>query len=160
MRGQEYLALFQGVAAKYQLFDDRLAISWMWGWAMTESLMNPYAVRYEPHYRYLVDSPRKDSTEYIGQRTSWGLFQPMGAVARERGFEGRYLAELVDPWLNADIAAQHLEWWRARGRDHSWEAGLARYNGGGYGNSAPPFRTQGYVDKVAAAASEYTRSLA
>lgn len=157
MRGREFLALFEQVAAKHLLFGDRRAIAWVWGWSYVESLVNPYAIRYEPNYRYLLNDPRPNSTEWIGQKTSWGLFQVMGAAARERGFEGRYLAELVEPWLNAEIAAQHLLWWMGRTDDRTWDGALARYNGGLYGNSRPPYRTQGYVDKVAAAAAEFER---
>lgn len=47
--------------------------------------------------------------EWWGQRASWGLMQVMGAVGREHGFRGRFLTELLDPWVNAEFGCRHLK---------------------------------------------------
>jgi hypothetical protein len=61
--------------------------------AITESSLNPFVSRYEKYYAWLVDVDRyarnlsiTRDTEKMMQRTSWGLFQIMGAVARELGY--------------------------------------------------------------------------
>lgn len=95
----------------------------------TESGGNPWASRYEPAYRYFVDVrtqqplrlegddvpddfPSKPGcsgpTEWVGQKTSWGLLQMMGGVARERGFAGTFLAELCDPATNLHLCCAFL----------------------------------------------------
>jgi len=48
-------------------------------------------------------------TELLGQQTSWGLMQIMGATARERGFRG-WLTELCDPATNLEWGCRHLRW--------------------------------------------------
>lgn len=62
---------------------------------MTESSGNPWAVRFEPNWKYfykIEQVPVKTSfeTERNLQSCSWGLCQIMGSVARELG----YLEEL------------------------------------------------------------------
>ena len=102
---------------------------------MQESAGDPLAIRFEPHYRWLWDvyswepfrrltaeeaglsHPPADfrgvtgasaPTEWAAQRTSWGLCQVMGAVAREHGFRGRFLSALLEPELGAEYGAIHL----------------------------------------------------
>jgi hypothetical protein len=87
--------------------------------------------------------------EWWGQQASWGLMQVMGAVARERGFTGRFLNALHDPVLNVDIGCKHLAAYAKRylGR-LGWAGVLRAYNGGSYAaahNSNP-----GYPAKIAA----------
>ncbi len=67
-----------------------------------ESGWDPWALRYEPAFfsRYvapLFTNNKIDATEAYARGTSWGLMQVMGQVARERGFEGRFLSALCDP---------------------------------------------------------------
>lgn len=81
----------------------------------------------------------------------------MGQVARERGFDGRFLPALCDPETNARIAADHLEWGRGRG-DGRWNQALAAYNGGLGGNREEPYRRQSYVDTVREAAEQFQTS--
>jgi len=59
-------------------------------------------------------------TELLGQQTSWGLLQIMGAVARERGFKG-WLTELCDPTVNLEWGCRHLRWML----DHPLDYGLS-----------------------------------
>lgn len=116
-------------------------------WIYTESAFNPYAIRYEKDFRWLPDDLKEGTTEWMARKTSWGLLQIMGQVARERGFDARYLAELCDPALNFKYAVKHLEWGRRRG-EGTWDQALAAYNGGLGGNARAPFRNQHYVDLV------------
>lgn len=105
-----------------------------------ESSGNPWAIRPEPRYRYLVDcrtsrpfrelSPDELSSkiapvdfpffagsreqEWWLQQCSLGPMQVMGAVAREQGFRGPYLTALCDPEVGLPIGcrvlAGHVEW--------------------------------------------------
>jgi soluble lytic murein transglycosylase-like protein len=103
-----------------------------------ESAGNPYAMRYEPHYRWLYnvregepvvvrpeDAPGPAGfggpgvvskyTEYVGQKTSWGLMQVMGAVAREYGFRGFFPA-LCEPYWGINMGCKHLHKLKSRWR--------------------------------------------
>lgn len=86
--------------------------------------------------------------EWWLQQSSIGLMQIMGAVAREHGFRGGYLLELVDPVINLSIGCNYLaeliDW--ARG---DLAQALAAYNAGrgGWKSAAG----QAYAAKVLAA---------
>ena len=115
--------LAREAATKYGL-DPRLICAL----CQVESRWNPWAVRHEPRYRWLwaltyEDYPMEPHfqseelhlpgytaiTEQILQRTSWGLMQIMGAVARERGFRD-WLTGLCDPAVNLEWGCRHLRW--------------------------------------------------
>jgi len=129
-----------------------------------ESGGNTWAMRYEPHYRWLWDveqnaplrtlvsgmpAPRGVSrvTELHGQKTSFGLMQVMGAVARELGFKGPFLTELCDPVCGLEYGCKHLRNYHKR--FGTWEQAVVAYNAG-----SPRKRkdgkwvNQGYLDKV------------
>jgi len=134
----------------YPLEDDLvLAIIWQ------ESFGNPWAFRPEPNYKWLWDvkanvpiqlqgSPLLDFPHFAGsglqelycQRASWGLMQVMGAAARERGFKGSYLTELLDPYTNLEYGMRHL--WGYAFQKGNWGVhdALQRWNGGGIANYA------------------------
>jgi hypothetical protein len=81
-----------------------------------ESRGNHWSHRYEPDYRWLYPygfpvrniGPCSQDTEECAQKMSWGLGQVMGAVAREQGFKGAFLAELVDPATGLEYACRLL----------------------------------------------------
>jgi len=131
-----------------------------------ESGWNPWAVRHEPNYKWLYGKLEDGylgtvDTELAMQRTSWGLLQIMGAVARERGFRG-WLTELCDPAVNLEWGCKHLRWmidhnnayglpdYRIKPEDlaAAWNGGKARFVDGKYTN-------QSYVDRVVKAMEEY-----
>lgn len=128
----------------------------VYGICIQESGLNPFAVRYEPHYRWLVrDRSLKpancsDVTEQTLQRMSLGLMQVMGAVIREQGFRG-WLTECLgdDPEeikLQLEIGCRHL----AKGIQR-WglEEGIAAYNAGSPRRGADgKLVNQAYVDGV------------
>lgn len=95
----------------------------------------PYAVRYEPAFydRYISSMKGLTPTEMTMRATSFGLMQIMGQKAREQGFDGKFLTELLDP-LNAVTRGcrelkRQLE---KHGQDVN--AALLGYNGGGNAN--------------------------
>lgn len=140
-----------------------------------ESAYDPAAWNPEPRYRWLWDVradrpfraigaseaaykfPPADfraplgvepDAEWWGQQASWGLMQIMGANAREHGFRGKFLTELVrDPILNLNLGcaylAQQMAW---AGRQYKGtQAGsvtvirrkaLAAYNAGTAGSTS------------------------
>jgi len=145
----DIMALCVTSAAKYGLTPELLAaLAWK------ESSFNPYAWNPEPAYPYLVNvrtgAPFRPLTvaerarevppfdfptfagdrdqEFWAQQSSWGLCQVMGAVARELGFRGPYLTELVRPDVNLDLGAHHLS--KQIARFGSVGGGLSAYNAG------------------------------
>ncbi len=81
--------------------------------------------------------------EWWGQQASWGLMQPMGAVARERGFAGKFLNALHDPAINLDIGCKHLAAYAKRYLSkYGWPGVMRAYNGGPWAvvhNSNPKY---------------------
>lgn len=134
--------------------DPALALAIVW----QESEGVPYKWNPEPRYRWIwnvkENAPFRQMTsaeiasevppgdfpalagdrdqEWWGQQVSWGLTQIMGAAAREEGFKGGWLPELIfDPYLNLEFGIKHL--WRyafQKGNRLTVDA-LLRYNGGG-----------------------------
>lgn len=92
----------------------------------TESARNPWAVRYEPSYRWLVGVNRSP-TETVMQQCSWGLMQVMGGVAREYGLTG-WLSQLCDPAIGLAYGCRHLK--RYYDRHQNWRDAIASYNAG------------------------------
>jgi hypothetical protein len=63
-----------------------------------ESGWDSHAMRYEGAFRARYVAPLGlPPTEEIARSISWGVMQVMGQVAREHGFEGRFLSSLCDP---------------------------------------------------------------
>lgn len=129
----------------------------VYGVCMQESGLDPFAVRYEPHYRWLVRDSRLSppacsaATEQALQRMSWGLMQVMGAVIREQGRAG-WLTETIgdDPeevGLQVEYGCRHLA--KAVRRWGGIEPGLAAYNAGSPRRTAGGrYANQYYVDRV------------
>ena len=120
-----------------------------------ESSFDPWAWNPEPKYRCLWDLlmqkpfrkltpaeiasefPPKDfraprgvptDAEWWGQQASWGLMQVMGAVARERGFMGKFLSQLCDPGVGLPYGCIHLAAYLQRYKEPF--PALEAYNGG------------------------------
>lgn len=128
----------------------------------TESAGNRFAMRYEPHYTYLfkVDEIAKNllctsKTEEVAQKTSWGLMQIMGAVARERGYRG-WLSELTDMVVNLRYGCAHLKGYFEK--YGNLEEAVASYNAGSPRLSGDSFVNQDYVDKVISMRNKMERS--
>lgn len=83
--------------------------------------------------------------EWWGQQASWGLMQIIGGVARECGFKGPYLPELLNPEINLRFGCRHLiKKLKAAGQDVI--KALLAWNGGGNPN---------YPQEVVARMSHY-----
>jgi soluble lytic murein transglycosylase-like protein len=69
-----------------------------------ESSWDTYAMRYEPRFRerYVADLGL-NPTEEIARSISWGLMQVMGQVARENGFDAKFLSEICSPEIGLDV---------------------------------------------------------
>ncbi|WP_161628899.1 lytic transglycosylase domain-containing protein [Solimonas flava] len=159
------------IAPKYQLPPQLVSAI-----VLKESGGDRFAMRVEPAYPYLWDvarnqpykvstsvaadrnpaplfnAPRGHSirTEWIGQQTSWGLMQIMGAVARELGFTGFFPA-LCDPMTGLDYGCRHLAALIKRfSATHGLRGAVAAYNAGSprYQGTAGRFENQDYVDAV------------
>lgn len=136
-----------------------------------ESSGIPWAWNPEPAYRYVYDvraqrpfrkltseeasakRPPADffplagdpDQEWWAQQASWGLMQVMGALARELGFRGPYLTQLVDPATNLAYGCRQLALLM------TWAEGDLRkavgaYNAGRGGWNGPA--GQAYAEKV------------
>jgi soluble lytic murein transglycosylase-like protein len=91
-----------------------------------------YAVRYESGFyaRYIDSMKGLNPTEKTLRATSFGLCQIMGQTARELGFGGDYLTELLDPLENCKFGCRKLKaCLDNEGQDV--RRALLRYNGGG-----------------------------
>ena len=115
-----------------------------------ESDFNTFAIRYEDHYKWLykAESYRGHTeTEKKAQKTSWGMMQVMGSVARELGFDGRFLSELCQPDIGLEYGCKQLK--RQYNRYGNWQDAISAYN---QGNNRKldngDYANQIYVDKV------------
>lgn len=95
-----------------------------------ESGWNPWAMRFEPGFLTRYIAPMNlEATEAHARSTSFGLMQTMGQVAREKGFQGKFLTELCDPDLGVEFGCRKLqECFAVHGEP---ETALLAYNGGG-----------------------------
>jgi len=108
--------LIRGKAEKFRLEPEFLAAL-----IQTESAGNPWALRYEPTYRWIHDiralatavGCSYDTMESM-QRHSWGLCQVMGGVLYERGLadepypEDMWCTAALDPVLNVEYGCRHI----------------------------------------------------
>lgn len=137
-------------AALYRELIERKAEKYGLPWPLVmavvdvESSGNPWAYRYEPAYQWLVGQGLTP-TEQMAQRTSWGLMQVMGAVAREYGFKG-WLTELCQPDVGLEYGCRHLK--RYADRYRNWLDAIAAYNAGSPRKAGDVYVNQSYVDKV------------
>ena len=125
-----------------------------------ESNFNSDAMRYEPDYKWLKLPLDKyhynEATEEVSQKTSWGLMQVMGAVAREKGFEGNYLSKLLKPQIGIKYGCKHL--YSYYKKYNSWEDAISSYNQGSpRTNDEGEYENQEYVDKVLHYADQYKK---
>lgn len=112
--------------------------------------------RFEPHYRYLFEVRTFASnqgitaeTEEAHQRTSFGLMQVMGAVARERGYRGFLVSLATDPELGIECGCRHLKWLSERHYIAEESDLISSYNQGGpYKTAGGQYRNFRYVDEV------------
>lgn len=106
------------------------------------------AFRYEPGFwqRYLVGKPEWMHANPMRVSSSYGLMQCMFPVACELGYAGPpeqlFVPEIGLEWGCRKLAS--LLKWSGGNLDQA----LAAYNGGQKGNATPPYRNQGYVNKV------------
>jgi hypothetical protein len=119
----------------------------------TESGGDHLAIRFEPDYKYLVDTKKwatecniTEITEIMLQKTSFGLTQVMGGLCRELGHTGSLL-EVLDPKVNLRLCAKHLT--KLIKRFPERNDLIAAYNGGTPVKKLDgTYRNQHYVDKV------------
>lgn len=124
----EYAALILAAAAKYAL--DRFLLESL---IEQESGGNTWAVRYEPNYKWTVPFKHplvSAATELQQQKTSWGLCQVMGGVAREMNYHEPFLSVLCNPVIGIDAGGRFLAKC-IKEKGGKVRLGLLRYNGGG-----------------------------
>ncbi len=122
--------------------------------AMVESGGNPWSLRYETKYSYFVQTESfakalgiSVETETACQRTSWGVMQIMGGVARELRFTG-LLSQLCDPVFGVKYGVMHLA---SKIKKYPKENdSIAAYNGGSPVIVNGMYRNEDYVKKVLA----------
>jgi len=126
----------------------------------TESNWNPFAVRYEPHWKYIVPVSNTmlkkmgitRETEEQLQKFSWGLMQVMGAVARELNYS-EILTKLITPQDNINVGVRKvIELFK---KYKNLEDVIASYNAGSPRKVDGKYVNQSYVDKVLSAYRKY-----
>lgn len=101
------------------------------------------ASKWPPHDFPALTAERDQ--EWWGQQASWGLLQVMGAVARERGFNGLYLTELSEPSVGLFVGCKHFAGLVRLAEGDIWKA-VGMYNAGPGGWDSAPARV--HVRKV------------
>lgn len=122
---------------------------------LVESSFEPHSAKYESLYSYIFHpeayAGKKGNnvnvvTERMLQMTSWGPMQLMGAVARERGYDG-FLPDLCNPDIGIYYSCKHLKTYLTR--YPNLDDAIASYNAG-----SPRKKTDGryvnqeYVDLI------------
>jgi soluble lytic murein transglycosylase-like protein len=132
----ELLKMAQAAAAQHQL--DPAIVSAI---VEQESDWDTYAIRFEPQFfaKYVAPlftsnriTPHEGvtvNTETQGRAFSWGLMQVLGQVARENGFDGKFLSEICDPLVGLDVGCKVFAHKLAMNQGNYRNALLA-YNGG------------------------------
>jgi soluble lytic murein transglycosylase-like protein len=92
------------VSSKHNLDPDLVE-----AFVMQESSGNTNAVRVEFGFyeKYCKPMPMND-TEKMCRAMSWGLMQILGQTAREIGFNGKFLTELLDPIIGLEYGCKYL----------------------------------------------------
>jgi soluble lytic murein transglycosylase-like protein len=141
MTKEELKTYIEKWATKYEI-DPAI----VFGIVMKESQGLPWAIRYEPAYKWLFEVNKvKPSicsvyTEEMLQKCSWGLMQVMGAVFREYGFEG-WLTELAtDIDRQIQYGTKHLA---KKIKKYGVDRGISAYNAG-----VPISGNREYVEEV------------
>jgi soluble lytic murein transglycosylase-like protein len=119
----------------------------------TESGGDRFAIRFEPHYKWLFktkenaqDNRITEATETVMQMTSWGLTQVMGAVARELGLKGP-IFQMLEPKTNLTYCSLLLK--RLAKKYTQKDDLIAAYNAGSAVKGLDGrYKNQQYVDKV------------
>jgi soluble lytic murein transglycosylase-like protein len=102
-----------------------------------ESAWDAHAIRYEPAFRARYVAPLGlPPTEEVAPSISWGLMQVMGQVAREHGFDGKFLTALCDPVTSLDLGCAVLAA-KLSAAETNVQRGLDLWNGGGNPDYAP-----------------------
>jgi soluble lytic murein transglycosylase-like protein len=121
----------------------------------TESSFNPFAVRYEPNFKYRL-MPYKyaeingitETTENFLQSCSIGLMQTMGLIARENGFT-KNLLELTIPENSLSIGCKKLASLFEKYKDENKV--IVAYNAGSINpNLGNVYKNSVYLNKVLA----------
>lgn len=121
----EFIDLTRAIASAHEL-DPALVCAVV----EQESAWDSHAMRYEPGFRARYVAPlRLPPTEEIARSISWGLLQVMGQVAREHGFEEKFLSALCDPAAGLQIGCMVLAAKLAAAAGNV-PRGLALWNGG------------------------------
>ena len=123
-----------------------------------ESGWNPWAVRHEPGYKYLVDIKHScvtAETERVMQQTSFGLIQILGSTARWLGYHEPFLTSLCEPVTGLKWGCRYLV--HLYTKHHNWSDAVSAYNQG-WPRRDPAthqYLNQSYVDKVMEAIRRY-----
>lgn len=109
----------------------RVEPGWRWfvvGGDMRPLVASPGLPMPPPGFRKPITAPSVSNnyTEWSHQRTSWGLMQVMGGVAREHRHIG-WLSSLCDPERGLDVGCAHLGGYLSRYPEHE---AIASYNVG------------------------------
>jgi len=119
----------------------------------TESSGNPWATRFEKDYKWVYKTERfaedlgiTEITERAHQKTSWGMLQIMGGVARECGYKGPLpklcLVKVGLSYGCLKLSLIHKKYDKISDVVAAYNAGIPRLNKDGI------YANQNYVDKV------------
>lgn len=142
------LRLINSISAEYDMDADLITAM-----VSVESGGEECAVRYEPHYKWLEDPEKWAAlnhitvdTEVTNQKTSWGLMQVMGGVARELDHT-THLTKLCIPKVGLTLGIRKL---KSLQRQYSkFEDAISAYNQGSpRADITGVYYNQSYVNEV------------
>lgn len=156
-----YQSIVEEAAKAFDL-DPRLINAIIW----RESAGDPNACRYEPLYQYIYKPYNKSMRDYcrdLGmeietetnlQKYSWGLMQVMGGVARELGFNDRWLHKLTDAAYGIKYGCAKLS--RLQKQYPNLKDVISSYNAGSVRkDNLGNYINQSYVDFVITTMGEF-----
>jgi len=120
---------------------------------LTESGGDPWAIRYEPNWKWFLKPNYwalrmniSDKTERSLQMHSWGLMQIMGTTARELGFD-QQIPKLCIPKNGIEFGCRYFKKQLIR-YSGDVEFAISAYNMGTARKNSHGFRNQIYVNKI------------
>lgn len=155
----EHTALYPDLINKYSE-EFSLEKSLIAAICMQESSFETWRCRYEPNWQYFTFALHyaqllgiSFDTELQFQKTSWGLMQVMGGVARELGYDD-YINKLVNPDFGLKYGCKKLA--SLKKKYEELNDAISSYNQGiPSKDSTGRYHNQTYVDSVLVYKAQY-----
>jgi len=147
MNEEKIISLIKDCAKSFRL-DPNLCLAI----AEHESAFDPTRARFEPGWKYFVNTAKyaeqlriTEATERAQQAFSYNVFQVMGSVLRELGFNGALLL-MIQPQLGVFYGCKKISMLSKKYPDE--KDVISSFNQGGPYKEGELYKNQPYVDAV------------